>query len=140
MKIDFENITQSAKWFDENLFVPCYQRLGQVQNPAYLRLASPFIALGDGLISSAQTASGLGEALFKGVANAVYGVAYRDKAPLQKGALQIVLGGGAIALLSLPVIALRTLWIGANLAYSPSSALAEIRQKLSPQPQPLPVR
>ena len=130
MKINFENITESSQWFNANLFSPYYRGLGTVHQTAYLRLASPVIGILDGLISSLQAVSGLSEAILKGTANTAHGIATADRRVLKKGVLQIALGGGSIALLSVPIIALRTLRITFNMARNPSEEICEQRQKL----------
>lgn len=130
MKIDYENITQSSQWFNSYMFTPYYRKLGTIHNLAYLRLTSPLIGIGDGVMSSFQALLGLGETLFKGGANTVYGIANRDQKSLEKGLLQIILGGSVIALSSIPIIVARTLRITARVAYDPQSAIADQNQKL----------
>lgn len=130
MKIDYENITQFLQWFDSYMFAPYYRKLGTIHNLTYLRLASPLIGGGDGLMSALQGAFGLGEALFKGGVNTMYGIANRDQRSLEKGLLQIVLGGSVIALSSIPIIVVRTLRITCWVAYDPHSAISDQNQKL----------
>jgi hypothetical protein len=130
MNIDFENITESSRWFDCNLFASYYGALGTIRDPALLRLGSPLIGVGDGILSAAQAAAGLGEAVLKGVGNIFRGAALRDSNLLKKGTLQIALGGGAVALFSIPIIVVRTLRITVKMAYDPADALSEQLRKL----------
>src|SRR5215472_16627071 len=109
MNIDFENITESSRWFNARLFAPYYRMLGSIPNPIWLRLGSPLIGVGDGLLSTAQAAAGLSEAVLKGAANTFRGAAPQDSHLFKKGILQFALGGGSNALLSIPIIAVRTL-------------------------------
>lgn len=132
MNVDYENITQIPRWFDSHLFAPYYRKLGNIRNPAWLRLGAPLIGIVDGLMSAALSLAGLCEAIFKGLANALWGAANLDSRLLKKGLLQIVLGGGSIALLSIPIIALRTLRTMAKMAYDPQSAISEERRRLPP--------
>lgn len=138
MNVDFENITQSSRWFDFHLFAPYYRKLGNIRNPVWLRLGAPLIGVGDGAISAAQAAAGFGEAVLKGVANSFRGAANRDSNLLKKGILQIGLGGGSIALFSIPIVVVRSLRITAIMAYDPASAISELRQKL-PACRPAPI-
>ena len=138
MNVDFENITESSRWFDSHLFAPYYRKLGNIRNPVRLRLGAPLIGVGDGLIGAAQAAAGFGEAVSKGVANSLRGARNQDSNLLKKGILQIGLGGGSIALFSIPILAVRTLRITAIMAYDPASAISELRQKLPPyRPAPI---
>jgi hypothetical protein len=129
MNIDFENITESSRWFDSHIFAPYYRKLGNIRNPVWLRLGAPLIGVGDGLVSAAQAAAGFGEAVLKGVTNSFRGAANRDSNLLKKGILQIGLGGGSIALFSIPILAVRFLRITTFVAYDPASAISELRQK-----------
>ena len=139
MNVDFENITETSRWFDSHLFAPYYRKLGNIREPVWLRLGAPLIGVGDGLISAAQAAAGLSEAVLKGAANIFRAAANRDSHLLKKGLLQIGLGGGSIALFSIPIIAVRILRITAKAAYDPRSAISEQRGKL-PACRPAPIR
>lgn len=138
MNIDFENITEISRWFDSHLFAPYYRKLGNIRNPVWLRLGAPLIGVGDGLVSAVQAAAGFGEAVLKGMANSFRGAANRDSNLLKKGILQIGLGGGSIALFSIPILVIRSLRITAFVAYDPASAISELRQKL-PACRPAPI-
>lgn len=130
MNIDLLNITQASQWFDANLFAPYYERLSALPYPALLRLSSPLIGIGDGVMSTAQAVCGLGETLLKGSINTVLGIANGDSNQIKRGVLQIVVGGGVISLTAIPVIAIRTLRITANIAYDPASAIFELYRKV----------
>lgn len=130
MNIDLENITQASQWFDANLFTPYYEKLSAVPYPGLLRLSSPFIGIGDGVMSTAQAVCGLSETLLKGSINTVLGIANWDRNQIKKGMLQVVLGGGIISLTAIPIIAVRTLRITANVAYDPVSAISELYRKI----------
>ncbi len=84
MEIDYENITQSSQWLDSYLFTSYYENLGRIRNLTWLRLASPLVGVGDGLMSSMQAVLGLGRSNFKGSANTVYGIANWRRGPSRK--------------------------------------------------------
>ena len=130
MNFDLENITQASQWIDANLFTPYYQELCTFSNPVLLRLGSPLIGIGDAVLSTAQAVFGLLETLLKGSINTVLGIANRDSNQIKKVMLQTGLGGGAIAISAIPVIALRTLRITANIAYDPIAAILELSHKV----------
>ncbi|MBN2478832.1 MAG: hypothetical protein JXA94_01250 [Parachlamydiales bacterium] len=113
MKVaDLENITQSAKFIDENMFYPMYSSLNTLsKKTSAIRIITPIVMLSDSIISLAQTISFFFECIIKGSTN-LFGIFVSNHCNPLRGVLQLTIGPLATAITFIPIIVIRTIRVG----------------------------
>jgi hypothetical protein len=120
MSLDWNSIDKSSKLIDSYFFYPFYDKLNAISREyRFIQLSAPFVGAVDGVASLVQATGGVGEATIKGSRNLLQGALSCNTESLKRGSLQIVLGGGLVGIVSIPIIFIRTLRITAGMLMNP---------------------
>lgn len=120
MSLDWNNIDKSSKLVDSYFFYPFYEKLNAISREyRFIQLSAPFVGAIDGIASLVQATGGVGEAAIKGSRNLLHGALSCNTESLKRGSLQIILGGGLVGIVSIPIIFIRTLRMTTGMLMNP---------------------